>query len=124
MEAFLSDNRPDAYERLVDCLLDDPAYGERWGRHWLDVAGYADSDGYLAADRLRPEAWGYRDYVIRSLNNDLPYDKFVTQQLAGDELVDWRRAEELSPEMVDCLVATGFLRTCQRSYLPWLCRAE
>ncbi|HWB13690.1 MAG TPA: PSD1 and planctomycete cytochrome C domain-containing protein [Pirellulales bacterium] len=118
MDAFLADTRPDAYERLVDHLLDEPAYGERWGRHWLDVAGYADSDGYLAADRLRPEAWRYRDYVIRSLNKDLPYDKFVEQQLAGDELVDWRRADELSPEMVDCLVATGFLRTASDPTYP------
>ncbi|HEV3339602.1 MAG TPA: PSD1 and planctomycete cytochrome C domain-containing protein [Pirellulales bacterium] len=118
MEAFLADVRPDAYERLLDRLLDEPAYGERWGRHWLDLAGYADSDGYLAADRLRPEAWRYRDYVIRSLNNDLPYDKFLEQQLAGDELVDWRRADELSPEMVDCLVATGFLRTASDPTYP------
>lgn len=118
IDEFLSDTRPDAYERLVDRLLDEPEYGERWGRHWLDVAGYADSDGYLAADRLRPEAWRYRDYVIRSLNNDLPYNTFVEQQLAGDELVDWRRAEELSPEMIDALVATGFLRTASDPTYP------
>src|SRR5262249_54839122 len=97
---FLADERPDAYKRLVDRLLASPAYGERWGRHWLDLAGYADSDGYLAADRLRPEAWRYRDYVIRSLNDDVPYDRFLTEQLAGDELSDWRRAAELTPEMV------------------------
>ncbi|HEX7379572.1 MAG TPA: PSD1 and planctomycete cytochrome C domain-containing protein [Pirellulales bacterium] len=118
MDAFLTDTRPDAYERLVDQLLAEPEYGERWGRHWLDVAGYADSDGYLAADRVRPEAWRYRDYVIRALNNDLPYDKFVEQQLAGDELVDWRRADELTPEMADCLVATGFLRTASDPTYP------
>jgi Protein of unknown function (DUF1549)/Protein of unknown function (DUF1553)/Planctomycete cytochrome C len=108
---FLADDRPDAYERLVDRLLASPAYGERWGRHWLDVAGYADSDGYLAADRLRPEAWRYRDYVIQALNADLPYDRFLTEQLAGDEMSDWRRAEELTPEMTRQLTATGFLRT-------------
>lgn len=111
LDEFLADNSDDAYERLVDRLLASPAYGERWGRHWLDVAGYADSDGYLAADRLRPEAWRYRDYVIRSLNADLPYDRFLTEQVAGDEITDWRRASELTPEMIDGLVATGFLRT-------------
>jgi hypothetical protein len=118
IDNFLADTRPDAYERLVDRLLDQPEFGERWGRHWLDVAGYADSDGYLAADRLRPEAWRYRDYVIRSLNNDLPYSTFVEQQLAGDELVDWRRVEELTPEMADSLVATGFLRTASDPTYP------
>src|SRR5262245_29210228 len=110
-DAFLADPRPDAYEHLVDRLLASPAYGERWGRHWLDVAGYADSDGYLAADRPRPEAWRYRDYVVRALNDDLPYNHFLTEQLAGDELSDWRRARELTPEMVRQLTATGFLRT-------------
>ena len=108
---FLADDRPDAYERLVERLLASPAYGERWGRHWLDLAGYADSDGYLAADRLRPEAWRYRDYVIQALNDDLPYDRFLTEQLAGDEMSDWRRAEELTPAMMRQLTATGFLRT-------------
>lgn len=111
LDEFLADDAPDAYERLVDRLLDSPHYGERWGRHWLDAAGYADSDGYLAADRVRPEAWRYRDYVIRSLNADMPYDQFVIEQLAGDELSDWRRQESLPPEVVDQLVATGFLRT-------------
>ena len=100
-----------AYETLVEKLLASPAYGERWGRHWLDVAGYADSDGYLAADRLRPQAWRYRDYVIKALNDDIPYNQFVTEQLAGDELSDWRRAEELTPDMIRQLTATGFLRT-------------
>jgi hypothetical protein len=111
LEDFLADESPDAYEQLVDRLLASPRFGERWGRQWLDIAGYADSDGYLAADRLRPEAWRYRDWVIRALNGDLPFDQFVTQQLAGDELSDWRRAEEITPEIYDQLVATGFLRT-------------
>lgn len=111
LDEFLADESPDAYERLVDRLLASPRFGERWGRQWLDIAGYADSDGYLAADRLRPEAWRYRDWVIRSLNSDLPYDQFVTHQLAGDELSDWRRAEEITPTVYDQLAATGFLRT-------------
>ncbi len=117
-DEFLADTRPDAYERLVVRLLASPRYGERWARRWLDVAGYADSDGYLAADRLRPEAWRYRDYVIRAFNNDLPYDLFVRQQLAGDELVEWRSAAEVTPEMVDSLVATGFLRTASDPTYP------
>ncbi len=111
LDDFLADESPDAYEKVVDRLLASPRFGERWGRQWLDIAGYADSDGYLAADRLRPEAWRYRDWVIRTLNSDLPYDQFVTQQLAGDELNDWRRADEITPEIYDQLVATGFLRT-------------
>lgn len=118
VDAFLADTQPDAYERLVDRLLASPRYGERWGRHWLDVAGYADSDGYLAADRVRPEAWRYRDYVIRALNSDKPYDDFVREQIAGDELTDWRRAEFLTPEMIDDLVATGFLRTASDPTYP------
>ncbi|MGE0755580.1 MAG: DUF1549 domain-containing protein [Pirellulaceae bacterium] len=111
LDEFLADAAPDAYERLVDRLLAGPEYGERWGRHWLDVAGYADSDGYLAADRIRPEAWRYRDWVIQALNRDLPYDTFVTYQVAGDELTSWRKDEEISPDVYDQLVATGFLRT-------------
>lgn len=115
---FLRDTRPNAYEWLVDRLLDSPRYGERWARHWLDVAGYADSDGYLAADRLRPEAWRYRDYVIRAHNEDLPFNQFVVEQLAGDELSDWRRADELTPAMERQLVATGLLRTASDPTYP------
>ncbi len=111
LEQFLADDRADAYEQLVNRLLASPRYGERWARHWLDVAGYADSDGYLAADRPRPEAWRYRDYVIQAHNDDVPFDRFVSEQLAGDELSDWRRADELTPEMTRQLTATGFLRT-------------
>ncbi|MDA0834127.1 MAG: PSD1 and planctomycete cytochrome C domain-containing protein [Planctomycetota bacterium] len=115
---FLSDESPNAYEQLVDRLLASPHYGERWGRHWLDIAGHADSDGYLAADRVRPEAWRYRDYVIRAHNDDLPYDQFVTEQLAGDELSDWRRADELTSEMIRQMTATGFLRTASDPTYP------
>ncbi len=109
-EAFLADRSPDAYERAVDRLLASPRYGERWGRHWLDVAGYADSEGKREQDLPRPHAWRYRDYVIRSFNADKPYDRFLLEQLAGDELADHDGKGELPPEIYDNLVATGFLR--------------
>ena len=80
---------PDAYEKLVDRLLASPRYGERWGRHWLDLAGYADSEGKREQDLPRPHAWRYRDYVIRAFNADKPYDRFLLEQLAGDELADY-----------------------------------
>jgi mono/diheme cytochrome c family protein len=117
-EEFLRDRRADAYEFLVDRLLASPAYGERWGRHWLDIAGYADSDGSLAADRVRPEAWRYRDYVIQAFNRDMPFDGFLTEQLAGDELCVWRGAETLTAEVVRQLTATGFLRTASDATYP------
>ncbi len=85
IEQFLRDDRPDAYERLVDRLLASPHYGERWGRHWLDVVRYADTGGF-EADYTYPSAWRYRDYVIRSFNTDKPFDRFVCEQVAGDEL--------------------------------------
>ena len=100
MDAFQSDASADAYEKVIDKLLADPRYGERWGRHWLDLARFAESDGF-AIDGERPNAWRYRDYVIRSLNHDKPYDQFVKEQIAGDELQGDR------PEH---LVALGFLR--------------
>ena len=98
--AFEVDRAPDAFIRVVDRLLASPQYGERWARHWLDLARYAESEGFKA-DETRPNAWRYRDYVIRSLNADKPYDRFVREQLAGDEL--W-------PEDADARVATGFNR--------------
>jgi hypothetical protein len=107
--AFLADDAPDAYERLVDRLLASPAYGERWGRHWLDVAGYADSEGYDERDAERKWAWRYRDYVIRSFNADKPFDRFIQEQIAGDELAAPPYGN-LQPEQVELLVATGFLR--------------
>jgi hypothetical protein len=110
VEAFVSDKRPDAYERLVDRLLASPHHGERWGRHWLDVAGYADSHGYTGTDPVRPHAWKYRDWVIRALNADLPYNTFVIEQLAGDELVR-PPYTYLNSRDRDRLIATGFLRT-------------
>lgn len=115
---FVTNSRSDAYEKLIDELLDSPRYGERWGRHWLDVAGYADSDGYLDADRLRPEAWRYRDYVIRSFNNDKPYSRFLQEQIAGDELANWKQTSKLTPAMIDNLVATGFLRSAPDPTYP------
>ena len=87
MEEFLADDHPDAFERVVDRLLSSPHYGERWGRHWLDVARYADTKGYVFFEEKKfPWAWTYRDYVIRSLNDDLPFDRFVIEQLAADQL--------------------------------------
>lgn len=100
IQNFENDPDPNAYEKLVDSLLARPEYGERWARHWLDLVRYADSDGFRA-DSYRPEAWRYRDYVIQSFNEDKPYDQFVREQLAGDELY---------PENPDAMVATGFLR--------------
>ncbi|MCA9033136.1 MAG: DUF1549 domain-containing protein, partial [Planctomycetaceae bacterium] len=100
----------DWYEQMIDELLDSPRYGERWGRYWLDLAGYADSEGGVSADPLREVAWKYRDYVITSFNNDKPYDQFLIEQLAGDELVDVANEPVVTQEMVDNLIATGFLR--------------
>ena len=99
VQAFVDNNDPDAYETLVDRLLESEHYGERWARHWLDVVHYADTHGY-DKDKLRPNAWPYRDYVIRSLNEDKPYSRFVLEQLAGDVL--W-------PDTVDGITATGFI---------------
>lgn len=107
---FLDDQRPDAYERLIDRLLASPHYGERWAQFWLNAAGYSDSEGIIDEDRIRPNAWRYRDYVIRSLNADKPYDQFLTEQIAGDELVNYKHTKEATPEIIDKLVATGFLR--------------
>ncbi len=109
LKAFEEDTRPDAWEQLVEQLLASPHYGERWGRHWLDVAGYADSDGYSNQDPQRKFAWRYRDYVIKSFNADKPFDQFILEQLAGDELIT-SPLNNLSPEDAELLAATGFLR--------------
>ncbi|HEX4613626.1 MAG TPA: DUF1549 domain-containing protein, partial [Urbifossiella sp.] len=100
VEAFVNDAAPDAYEKLVDRLLASPRYGERLALFWLDLARYADSDGFKADDS-RPDAWRYRDWLIRSFNADKPFDRFIREQLAGDELF---------PDDPDALTATGFLR--------------
>ena len=116
VDAFLADSSPLAYEQLVERLLASPHFGERWGRHWLDEAGYTDTLGgdndFVSGKQPLgvPGKWKYRDYVIDAINRDKPYDRFVTEQLAGDELVDWRAASEFSPAMSRLLQATGFLR--------------
>ena len=114
VEAFVNDTSRDAYERLVERLLASSAYGERWARHWLDVVGYADSNGYSEADSVRPHAWRFRDYVIRSINEDKPWSEFIQEQLAGDELAGATHADTqqavLDPKRRDDLIATAFLR--------------
>jgi hypothetical protein len=95
VDTFLADTRPDAYEILVDRLLASPHYGERWGRHWLDLARYADSDGY-EVDKVRPHAWYWREWVIRAVNEDLPFDRFTIEQLAGDLLPGAGFAQKLA----------------------------
>ena len=116
VDRFAADSAPEAYERLVDRLLASPRFGERWGRHWLDVAGYADTVGFdIDSNNIITSEgkWLYRDYVIHAFNDDKPFDRFLKEQLAGDELHDWRRAEHLSPEMREALIATGYLRTAR-----------
>ncbi len=108
--AFVQDPRPDAYLRLVDSFLDSPHYGERWGRHWLDIVAYADSNGYFNADSDRPLAWKYRDYVVRSIQGDKPFDRFIQEQVAGDEMAGYVAGGDLTPEKVDLLIATHFWR--------------
>ncbi|MCA9055933.1 MAG: DUF1549 domain-containing protein, partial [Planctomycetaceae bacterium] len=109
LDQFVADGSPEAYDLMVDRYLASPHYGERWGRHWLDVAGYADSEGYSVEDVQRPHAWRYRDYVVRSFNADKPFDRFILEQLAGDELIT-SPLNNLTPEDAELLAATGFLR--------------
>ena len=100
IEAFLADHSSEAFEKVIDRLLLSPHYGERWARHWLDLARYAESEGFKA-DETRPNAWRYRDYVIQSFNEDKPFDRFLSEQIAGDEL--W-------PNDPQARIATGFNR--------------
>jgi len=100
VQAFLADSSPDAFAKVVDRLLASPRYGERWGRHWLDLARYADSNGFKS-DETRPNIWRYRDYVIQAFNDDKPYDRFIREQIAGDELY---------PNDLTARIAAGFNR--------------
>ncbi len=106
LQAFVQDKQPDAVERLINKLLENPRYGERWAQHWLDLARYGESDGYRE-DAYRPDVWRYREYVVRSLNNDKPYDRFVREQLAGDEI---------DRDNPDALIATALLRHTAYEY--------
>ncbi|MEO1994845.1 MAG: PSD1 and planctomycete cytochrome C domain-containing protein, partial [Planctomycetaceae bacterium] len=109
LEHWNHDPSPQWYEHLIEHLLNSPHYGERWARHWLDVAGYADSEGQTNSDAVRPWAWKYRDWVIRAFNDNLPFDDFLLHQLAGDELVGPRKGD-LTSQQIALLTATGFLR--------------
>jgi hypothetical protein len=100
IDAFVKDPAPDAYEKLLERLLTSPHYGEKWGRHWLDLVHFAETNGY-ERDGDKPNAWRYRDYVIRSFNEDKPYDRFIREQLAGDEM---------EPRTPDTIIATGYYR--------------
>lgn len=116
VSGFLADGSPAAYDRLVDRLLASPQFGERWARHWLDVVGYVDTVGFDVDENniiLGTDKWRYRDYVVQSFNHDKPYDRFVTEQLSGDEMIAWRGAEKYTPQIRELLTATGFLRTAQ-----------
>jgi len=110
IDGFVNDRAANAYERMVERYLASPRYGERWGKYWLDSAGYAESNGYFSADSDRPYAWRYRDYVIRAFNADKPFDRFVQEQIAGDEIAGYKPGGDITPEMAELLTATHFLR--------------
>jgi hypothetical protein len=112
-EEFLGDQGPEAYSRLVDRLLASPQVGVRWGKLWLDAAGYADSNGYFNADSDRPWAWRYRDWVVGAINSDLPFDEFLRAQLCGDELAQAEEGREVSQEIQGLMIATHYLRNGQ-----------
>src|SRR5262249_54807874 len=110
---FEADRSPDAYERMVERFLASPHYGECWGQWWLEVAGYAASNGYFNPDPDRPLAYRYRDFVIRAFNADKPFDEFVREQIAGDELSGFdpqQHERQATPRMIELLEATHFLR--------------
>ena len=116
IENFLADESVEAWSNMVERYLNSEQYGVRWGRHWLDAAGYADSNGYFNADSDRPLAWKYRDYVVRSINADKPFDQFVREQIAGDELSGFdpeKHRKAATQEMIDQLIATHYLRNGQ-----------
>ena len=110
---YLADEAPGAYERMVDRYLSSPRHGERWGKYWLDAAGFAESNGYFSADSERPHAWRYRDYVIHAMNEDKPLDRFVEEQIAGDELAGYSSEGDVGPETAELLTATHYLRNAQ-----------
>ncbi len=110
LHAFENDTRANAWALWIDRFLASTEYGERWGRHWLDIAGYADSNGYFNADSDRPLAWKYRDYVVRSIAGDKPFDRFLQEQIAGDELVGFSQDGDIAPENVEPLVSTHLFR--------------
>ena len=115
-ERFLADASPDATGQLIDRLLASPRYGERWGRHWMDTVGYVDVrlyDGDATTVYENEGMWRYRDYIIQSFNADKPYDQFIQEQLAGDEMVDWRGSQEWTPDIREKIVATGYLRNIE-----------
>ena len=113
VQRFVADTKLGAYERLIDRLLASPHYGERWGRHWLDAVGYVETTG-KDFEANKPEIaegmWRYRDYVIQSTNQDKPWDLFLREQIAGDEMVDWRSATHYTPAILEKLTATGYMR--------------
>ena len=114
LNAYLADTKPGAWERLIDKLLASPHYGERWARHWLDAAGYVDVAGFdndLVGMEMFDGIWRYRDWVVNALNSGKPFDRFVVEQLAGDELTDWRKAGQYDGETLGRLTATGYLRS-------------
>jgi hypothetical protein len=113
---YLADHADSAYQRMIERYLGSPHYGERWGGHWLDVAGYADSNGYFNADTDRPLAYRYRDYVIRAMNSDKPFDRFVHEQLAGDELAElagYQPEGQVTSQVIELFEATHYLRNSQ-----------
>ena len=115
-DQFLAETSPDASNQLIDRLLASPRYGERWGRHWMDTVGYVDVrlyDGDATTLYANEGMWRYRDYIIQSFNTDKPYNQFIEEQLAGDEMVDWRGSQEWTPEILEKVVATGYLRNIE-----------
>ncbi|MCU1329374.1 MAG: putative rane protein, partial [Bryobacterales bacterium] len=110
VKAFVDDKTPNAWEKVIDTLLQSPHYGEQWGRHWLDVAGYSDSRGD-AGDSDREVSWKYRDYVINAINKNKPINRFLLEQMAGDQLVNYKPGTHPTPDQIEPLTATGFLRT-------------
>jgi mono/diheme cytochrome c family protein len=110
VKAFVDDKSPNAWEKVIDTLLASSRYGEQWGRHWLDVAGYSDSRGD-AGDSDREVSWKYRDYVISAMNRNKPINQFLLEQMAGDQMVNYKPGSRPTPDQVEPLTATGFLRT-------------